>query len=174
MAILTRYVLKEHVGPFLFAFLIITFVLIIDFIPHMLEMIIGKDLSTWTVLKLLVLNLAWMLALAVPMAVLVGTLMAFGRLTADKEILAIKSLGIDLFRLMIPVIIVASLIGVGLVWFNNDVLPDANHMASNLRADIGRLRPTIELKPNVFLESIPGYIILVEDIDTRPLESEMR
>lgn len=165
MAILTRYVLKEHVGPFLFAFLIITFVLIIDFIPHMLEMIIGKDLSTWTVLKLLVLNLAWMLALAVPMAVLVGTLMAFGRLTADKEILAIKSLGIDLFRLMIPVIIVASLIGVGLVWFNNDVLPDANHMASNLRADIGRLRPTIELKPNVFLESIPGYIILVEDID---------
>ena len=101
MWILTRYILKEHLGPFIFAFLIITFVLIVDFIPHMLDLIIGKDLSTWTVIKLLVLNLAWMLALAIPMAVLVGTLMAFGRLTADKEILAIKSLGIDLIRLMI-------------------------------------------------------------------------
>ncbi len=163
--ILTRYILREHLGPFLFAFFVITFVLIIDFIPHMLELIIGKDISTWTVLKFLVLNLAWMLALAVPMAVLVGTLMAFGRMTGDKEILAIKSLGIDLFRLMIPVVIVASLIGGGLIWFNNDVLPEANHMASNLRSDIGRLRPTFQLQPGIFVEDIPGYIVLVEDID---------
>lgn len=165
MWILTRYILREHLGPFLFAFFIITFVLIIDFIPRMLELIIGKDLSTWTVVKFLVLNLAWMLALAVPMAVLVGTLMAFGRMTADKEILAIKSLGIDLFRLMIPVIIAASIIGGGLIWFNNDVLPEANHMASNLRSDIGRLRPALQIQPGVFVDDIPGYIVLVEDID---------
>ncbi len=165
MWIFSRYILKEHLGPFLFAFLIITFVLIIDFIPHMLDMIIGKDLSTWIVIKLLVLNLAWMLALAIPMAVLVGTLMAFGRLTSDKEILAIKSLGVDLIRLMIPVIVAASILGVGLVWFNNEVLPDANHSLSNLRADIGRLRPTLQLQPGVFMEEIPGYILLVEDIN---------
>lgn len=165
MLILSRYVLKEHIGPFLFGFFVITFVLIIDFIPHMLELIIGKDLSAWTVIKFLVLNLAWMLALAVPMAVLVATLMAFGRLTADKEILAIKSLGIDLIRLMIPVFVASGLIGAGLIWFNNEVLPDANHMASNLRGDIGRLRPTFQLQPGVFVENIPGYILLVEDID---------
>lgn len=167
MWILNRYIIREHIGPFLFAFFIITFVLIIDFIPHMLELIIGKDLSTWTVLKFLVLNLAWMLALAVPMAVLVATLMAFGRMTADKEILAIKSLGVDLFRLMIPVVIIAALIGAGLIWFNNDVLPDANHSASTLRSDIGRLRPTFQLQPGIFVDNIPGYIVLVEDIDHR-------
>lgn len=165
MWILTRYILREHLGPFLFAFFIITFVLIIDFIPHMLELIIGKDIAVWTVVKFLVLNLAWMLALAVPMAVLVGTLMAFGRLTADKEILAIKSLGVDLFRLMIPVVISAALIGAGLIWFNNDVLPEANHQASNLRSDLGRLRPTFQLQPGVFVENIPGYIVLVDEID---------
>src|SRR5690606_40601097 len=103
-------------------------------------------LPIWTVVKFLVLNLAWMLALAVPMAVLVATLMAFGRMTADKEILAVKSLGIDLIRLMIPVFIASGLIGAGLIWFNNEVLPDANHMASNLRGDIGRLRPTFQLQ----------------------------
>jgi lipopolysaccharide export system permease protein len=105
--ILSRYILREHLGPFLFALFVVLFVLILDFIPQMLDLIIGKNIAIWTVLKLLVLNLAWMLALAVPMAVLVCTLMAFGRLTGDKEILAIKSLGINMVRLMLPVIVAA-------------------------------------------------------------------
>lgn len=165
MWILSRYVLREHIGPFFFALFVVLFVLILDFIPQMLDFIIGKDVSAWTVFKLLVLNLAWMLALAVPMAVLVSTLMAFGRMTGDREILAIKSLGINMVRLMTPVIVAASLIGLGLVWFNNDVLPDANHAAANLRSDIGRLRPTFQLRPGVFVNDIPGYVILVGKVD---------
>jgi lipopolysaccharide export system permease protein len=163
--ILSRYILREHLGPFLFALFVVLFVLILDFIPQMLDLIIGKNIAIWTVMKLLVLNLAWMLALAVPMAVLVCTLMAFGRLTGDKEILAIKSLGINMVRLMFPVIVAASLIGVGLIWFNNNVLPDANHAAANLRSDIGRLRPTFQLRPGVFVNDIPGYVILVDHVD---------
>ncbi len=165
MWILSRYILREHIGPFLFALFVILFVLILDFIPQMLDMIIGKNIAIWTVVKLLVLNLAWMMALAVPMAVLVCTLMAFGRLTGDKEILAIKSLGINMVRLMVPVIVAASLIGAGLIWFNNSVLPDANHAAANLRSDIGRLRPTFQLRPGVFVNDIPGYVILVDRVD---------
>ncbi len=165
MRILWRYVLKEHLGPFLFAFFVVIFVLILDFIPQMLDMIIGKNIATWTVVKLVVFNLAWMLALAVPMAVLVGTLMAFGRLTGDREILAIKSLGIDMVSLMLPVIIAATMLGAGLIWFNNNVLPDANHAAANLRSDIGRLRPTFQLRPGVFVNDIPGYVILVDQVN---------
>jgi lipopolysaccharide export system permease protein len=163
--ILSRYILREHLGPFLFALFVVLFVLILDFIPQMLDLIIGKNIAIWTVLKLLVLNLAWMLALAVPMAVLVCTLMAFGRLTGDKEILAIKSLGINMVRLMFPVIVAASLVGAWLIWFNNNVLPDANHAAANLRSDIGRLRPTFQLRPGVFVNDIPGYVILVDHVD---------
>jgi lipopolysaccharide export system permease protein len=163
--ILSRYILREHLGPFLFALFVVLFVLILDFIPQMLDLIIGKNIAIWTVFKLLVLNLAWMLALAVPMAVLVCTLMAFGRLTGDKEILAIKSLGINMVRLMSPVIVAASLIGAGLIWFNNNVLPDANHAAANLRSDLGRLRPTFQLRPGVFVNDIPGYVILVDHVD---------
>ncbi|MFH2054555.1 MAG: LptF/LptG family permease [bacterium] len=163
--ILSRYILREHIGPFFFAFFIVTFVLIIDFIPQVVDLIIGKDLSAWTVLKFFVLNLAWMLALSVPMAVLVSTIMAFGRLTSDHEILAIKSSGLNMVRLMLPVIGVACLLGIGLVWFNNNVLPDANHEASNLRSDIQRLRPTFRLQSGVFIDYIPGYVILIDDVD---------
>ncbi len=163
--ILSRYILREHIGPFFFAFFIVTFVLIIDFIPQVVDLIIGKDLSTWTVIKFFVLNLAWMLALSLPMAVLVSTIMAFGRLTSDHEILAIKSSGINMVRLMLPVIVAACLLGIGLVWFNNNVLPEANHAASNMRSDIQRLRPTFRLQSGVFIDYIPGYIILIDDVD---------
>lgn len=163
--ILSRYILREHIGPFFFAFFTVTFVLIIDFIPQVIDLIIGKDLSTWTVVKFFVLNLAWMLALAVPMAVLVSTIMAFGRLTSDHEILAIKSSGINMIRLMLPVIGVACILGAGLVWFNNNVLPNANHAASNLRSDIQRLRPTFRLQSGVFIDYIPGYVILIDHVD---------
>jgi lipopolysaccharide export system permease protein len=66
---------------------------------------------------------------------------------------------------MIPVIIAASLLGVGLIWFNNDVLPEANHAASNLRGDIQRMRPTFQIRSGVFVDYIPGYIILADEVD---------
>lgn len=148
----------------------VTFVLIIDFIHQIVELIIGKDLATWTVLKFFVYNLAWMLALSVPMAVLVSTIMAFGRLTSDHEILAIKSSGINLVRLMIPVIIAATLLAGFLMWFNNEVLPEANHAVSTLRGDIQKMRPTFQLQSRVFIDYIPGYIILVDKVNHRTSE----
>jgi lipopolysaccharide export system permease protein len=172
VSILSRYILKEHIGPFLFAFFTVTFVLIIDFIPQVIDLIIGKDLSTWTVLKFFVLNLAWMLALSLPMAVLVSTIMAFGRLTSDHEILAIKSAGINMVRLMIPVIIAACGLALFLVWFNNEVLPDANHAASTLRGDIQKMRPTFQLRSGVFIDYIPGYIIQIDKIDYKTNDLE--
>ncbi|PWB68438.1 hypothetical protein C3F09_11615, partial [candidate division GN15 bacterium] len=83
MKILQRYILKEHIPPFFFAFFTITFLLIIDYVPKIIDHVIDKNLSIWVVLELIGLNLAWMLALSIPMSVLVATLMAFGRLTSD-------------------------------------------------------------------------------------------
>jgi lipopolysaccharide export system permease protein len=79
MKILTRYILREHIGPFLLAFLTITFLLIIDLVPKIIDHIIDKDLEVAVVFEIIGLNLAWMLALSIPMSVLVATLMAFGR-----------------------------------------------------------------------------------------------
>lgn len=165
MLVLSRYILKEHIWPFLFAFFVVTFVLILDFVPNVIEMAIGKHLSIWTILWVFVLNLAWMLALSVPMATLVAALMVFGRMTSDFEILAIKSSGIHLISLIRPILIASVCLAAILVWFNNEVLPDANHKARVLMGDIRVMRPTLSIKSNIFLSDIPGYVILIKHID---------
>lgn len=163
--ILARYVLREHIGPFIFAFIIITFILIIDFIPQLVDLVVGKDLSTAVILRVFFYQMGWMIALSVPMSVLVATLMAFGRLTGDFEIIAIKSSGIHIIRLIWPVILAASVLGVGLVYFNNDVLPDMNQRARLLMQDVRRMRPTLQIRSGAFMTDIPGYIILIDSVD---------
>jgi lipopolysaccharide export system permease protein len=162
---LARYVLTEHIGPFFFGLVIITFVLIIDFFPQVLELVVGRKVPIAVVGRLFVYNLAWMTALSIPMAVLVATLMAFGRLSADNEIVALKSSGIHLLRLVIPVLGASVLVAAALVWFNNAVLPESNHQARVLRGDISRKRPTLRIRENVFNGDIPGYFLLVKSRD---------
>ncbi|MBD3382782.1 MAG: LptF/LptG family permease [candidate division Zixibacteria bacterium] len=165
MRILSRYILREHIGPILFALVITLFVLIVDFIPSIVELIIGKSLDVFTVLWVFTLNLAWMLVLAVPMAVLIATLMAFGRLSSDFEILAMKTSGINVLRMIYPVLMASLILAGGLVWFNNAILPEANHKARVLMGDIRVMRPTLSIKSNIFINDIPGYFILIGDVD---------
>src|SRR4030067_1275554 len=167
MKILPLYILREHIGPFLFGLFIITFVLIMDFILEILNLIITRGLNAYTVLQMFSLNLAWMLALSIPMAVLVATLMAFGRMSADNEITALRATGVSLYKLVTPVILASIVVALGLVWFNNKVLPDANHKARLLLTQIYTKRPTLNIKENVFIDEIPGYHILIKKIDPR-------
>jgi lipopolysaccharide export system permease protein len=172
MKIISGYILREHVGPFLFGLAVITFVLIMDFILEIINMVVAKGLSVWTILLVFALNLAWMLALSVPMAVLVSTLMAFGRLSQDNEITAFKASGVSLYRLVFPPLLVSILISLGLIWFNNKILPEANHEARLLMSDIHQKRPTLSLREGIFEDQIPGYHILVKKIDQKTSEVE--
>ncbi len=172
MKILYRYILREHIGPFFFGFSVITFILIMDFVLEVLNLIIGKGISAWMILKVFILNLAWMLALSIPMAVLVSTLMAFGRLSQDNEITAMKGSGVSLYKLIASPLFASIGIALFLVWFNNSVLPQANHKARVLMSDIHHKRPTLNLKPNIFSEEIPGYHILVKKVDPRSSKIE--
>jgi lipopolysaccharide export system permease protein len=165
MKILSRYILREHTAPFIFGLVVTLFVLVIDIVPNIVELIIGKNLDALTVLWVFALNLAWMLALAVPMACMIATLMAFGRLSADFEILAMKTSGINVLRMLLPVLGMACLIAIGLIWFNNAVLPEANHKARVLMGDIRVMRPTLSIQSNIFINDIPGYFILIGDVD---------
>jgi len=165
MKILTRYILREHVGPFLFAFFTITFLLIIDLVPKIVDHVIDKDLKVAVVLEIIGLNLAWMLALSVPMSVLVATLMAFGRLTSDFEITAIKSSGVNVLRVLLPLLAVGALLMVGMIEFNDRILPDLNKRSRLLWADISAMRPTLVFRSGVFITDIPGYLVLIDKID---------
>lgn len=165
MKILSRYILREHIAPFLFAFFTITFLLLLDYVPKIVDQVIDKNLSIWVVLELLALNLAWMLALSVPMSVLVATLMAFGRLTSDFEITAIKASGINMLRIMAPLMVAAGIITFAMIQFNDKILPDLNKKARSLRADISVMRPTLVFRSGIFVTDIPGYLVQIDKID---------
>lgn len=161
---LSRYIIREHVGPFFFGFFVITLLFILNLLFRDLAKFLSKGLAFHVILEFLFLNLAWMIALAVPMAMLTASLMAFGRLSADHEITAIKASGISLYKILPPVLVVSALLALGLVWFNNHVLPDFNHRARLLATDIARKKPMINLEPGVYYKDIPDYNILVESL----------
>ena len=104
MKLLNRYIIREHIWPFFFALLVIMFILLMNFLVKYIDDIFGKGLPYITVFKLIVFNLAWMLALAVPMATLVAVLMAFGRFSADNEITIFKSSGISVYKIVRPAV----------------------------------------------------------------------
>jgi lipopolysaccharide export system permease protein len=165
MKILTRYILREHIAPFLFAFFTITFLLIIDFVPRIIDRVIDKDIDLMIVLELVGMNLAWMLALSIPMSVLVATLMAFGRLGSDFEITAIKASGINLLHILFPLMVAAAFLTLGMVQFHDKILPDLNKKARTLLGDIQSMRPTLVFQSGIFITDIPGYLVLIDRID---------
>ena len=159
---LRRYVLAELAMPFLLSFSVIIFLLIIDLVLQMLDRILGKGVPVHVVAELFFLNTAWMIALAVPMAVLVSALLAFGRLSAAGEIAGMRALGIGVHQVVLPVLLVAAMLGVGLVIFNDRVLPEFNHRARTLMMDIHRKRPAVALvdKAGVLIGDFEDYRIL--------------
>jgi len=165
---LWRYILKEHFGPFIFAMSVITLVFLLNLVFRELGRILSKGLGFSLILEFFFLNMAWIIALAVPMAVLVATLMAFGRLSGDSEITAMKAGGVSILHMILPVFIVSIFLAFFLVWFNNKVLPDFNHRTRLLASDIARKRPTVNLEPGVVMKDIPDINILVQKIKEAP------
>lgn len=163
--IVARYILKEHIGPFFFAFAVITLVLVMDFILEVMQSIITKGVGAWDVLEIFGLNLAWMLALSVPMSVLVATLMAYGRLASDSEILALKSGGWTWLKLSIPAILWGVLMAILMYLFNDRVLPESNYQARVKAAALAQKKPLLVLQPSVFNNQIPGYQIYMKEIN---------
>ena len=140
-------------------------IFLLQFLMKFADRLVGKGLSVWVITKLIVFNLAWMLVLVVPMAVLVATLMAFGMMAQNNELAVMKSAGVSLYRTMIAPLIASVGLFFFLVWFNNYVYPNANHAARLLMYDISKKKPTISLVPGVFSTEIPHYSILAREID---------
>ncbi|MBX2991849.1 MAG: LptF/LptG family permease [Bacteroidetes bacterium] len=159
---LSFYLLRAHIGPFLFSLCTLMFLFLLQFVMKFIDQLVGKGLSAWTIFELITLNLAWMLVLAVPMSVLVAVLMAFGDLSSRNEITAMKASGVSIYRMMAPVVVTAGILATLLVVFNNDVLPEANHRAKTLTMDIRRKRPTFSMVAGLFSQEIQGYSMLVK------------
>lgn len=166
MSIISRYILRAHIGPFLFGACTVMMLFLLQFLMKYIDQLVGKGLGIDIIIELIVLNLAWMVVLAVPMGVLVSTLMGFGNLSSSNEITIVKSSGGSLLRMMRPVIIAAFLVFATLFWFNDYVLPDANHRSKILLSDIQRKKPSFAVEKGQFSSQIEGYSILSRQIDS--------
>jgi len=102
-----------------------------------------------------------MVTLAGPMAVLVATLMAFGSLSSTNETTVMRSSGLSPFRLILPVLLLSGVLCYGLIYFNNQILPEANHRTRALMTDIQRTRPTFVIEAGRFTDDISGYNLLI-------------
>ncbi|MCZ2133758.1 MAG: LptF/LptG family permease [Bacteroidetes bacterium] len=158
--ILVFYLLRFQIGPFFFGTSVVMFVFILQFVLNHIDKLVGKGLDAWIIAQVVGLNLAWMMVLAVPMGVLFMTLMSFGGMSAAQEITIMRASGMSLLRMMRPAIIAGLLLTCGVYWFNDEVLPDANHRAKTLMQDIQRKKPTFAIEGGQFASQIEGYTIL--------------
>ena len=139
------------------------FLLLMQFLIRWLPEITGKGIPVAVIIELIAYNLAYMVVLAVPMSVLLATLMAFGDLAESKYYTVIKSTGISFGQIVWPTLIVSAIVAGGMLYFNNVMLPEANHRARLLWSDIRGKRPGFELQPGVFYDGVENYSMLVRD-----------
>jgi len=170
MRLLPRYIARELVMPFIFALGIIVFILFINFFLRAVDRFLGKGLDLFTILEYLFLNLAWIVALAVPMAVLIATLMAFGRLSEDNEINALRASGISFLTILRPALFFGTGVCLLLIFFNTKILPEMNFHARLLAGDIRKMRPGLDIEPGHFIDNIPDYSMIIREKDGNLME----
>ena len=165
MNTLNKYLLKQSFIPFVLSVAVITTVLFLQFLIRAVDRFLGKGLDAITIFEYLYLNLAWIIALSVPMSLLISSVMTFGRMAQQNEITALKSAGVNLYNIIKPAIWFGSLVAIGLCLFNNFILPEMNYNARLLAKDIYKKKPELSIEPGYFVDMIPQYTMIVKEMD---------
>lgn len=164
--LLARYILRSHIGPFIFGTCTIMALFLLQYVMNWLDKLAGKNLDAFTIIQFMVLNLSWILVLAVPIGVLFSTLMAFGAMSAAYEVTIMKASGMGLIKMMVPVLICGCLLWGFTFWYTDSVLPDTNLRLSTMMRDITRTKPTFSVDAGQFTTHVEGYTILARKVDS--------
>jgi LPS export ABC transporter permease LptG/LPS export ABC transporter permease LptF len=164
MRILDRYVIREVILPFLIALVVFTFVLIIPFIIEQAEQFIAKGVDWPTVLRIMATLLPATLGLTIPMALLLGLLVAFGRFSTDREIVVLMACGVSPYRLLRPVLLLAVLAWGATSWIMLEAIPDANQTYREITFRIITDRAEGQVRPREFFEQFPDTVLFVREI----------
>ncbi len=176
MTILTRYIIRSHLGPFLFTFSLLTGLLFVNAIAQRLDDLAGKGLPREIIFEALFLSLPHTIALTLPMAVLPAVLYTFSELAANSEIVAMSGGGVRPRKLFLPAMFLGVVLTGVTFFFNDRVLPEANHRLKNLQISIRHKSPTFQLRERV-VNVIKGegglgpYYLRADIID--PVSSEL-
>jgi len=152
--------------PFIYSVAVIFMIFFMQLTAQILPRVLYRGVSFEIVAELLVLNMASIISLALPMALLISSLMVFGKLSSDNEYTAMKSSGMSLFDMLPPVISFSAVVAVLLMFFNANIMPNVNHHAARLMSDIMRKKPAALIEPGVLIRDFPGYAIRVDSVLT--------
>ncbi len=158
--ILSRYILRQHIPPLLYALAALTFAMLVNQVAKQFGNFVGKGLPWGVIFEVFALSIPFIVAMTLPMAVLVGVLYTFSHLAADNEVTAMKASGISVGRILAPVLGGATLIGAIAFLWNDQILPRSNHTLRTLLVDIQRKKPTFQLKEQVINEVVAGQFFL--------------
>lgn len=149
MGIITKYLIRAHTGPLLFSFSALTGLLFLNTVAQRMESLVGKGLPWQVIGEFLLLSLPHTVALTLPMAILVSVLYTFSELTTANEITAMSAGGIRPVRMLVPLLGLGAVLAGVMLFFNDQLLPSANHRLKDLMIDIAQTSPTLELREGV-------------------------
>lgn len=159
------FIIKTYLGPFVMTFFITLFIFEMQFLWNYLEDMVGKGLEAKILVELFAFASANLVTMALPLAILLSSIMTFGNLGENYELVAMKSSGISLGRIMRPLIIFNLIISGLAFYHSNYVMPVANLNFKTLLYDVMHQRPALEFKPGVFYKGIDGYVIRIKEKD---------
>ena len=162
--------IRSFAGPFIITLLVSMFILILQFFWVYIDDLMGKGLSVWIILELLFYISASLIPLALPLAILLSSLMTFGNLAEKSELTALKSNGFSLLRIMRPLTVIIVFLSIFTFYFSNYIIPLSNLKWHSLIYDIQNTKLTQLIKPGVYTSDIEGYSIKVNKDDQGKLK----
>jgi lipopolysaccharide export system permease protein len=163
--IVHRYVLREILVPFALGLSVFTFVLLIARLLKLIELVVNRGLPVTSVMALFAYILPAFLEVTVPMAMLLAILIALGRLSADSEMIALRSSGLSLYQLVPPIAVFVGLATLATAALSIHARPWGNRSLKTALYDIASTRASAGLRPQVFNDEFPGLAIYAERID---------
>ena len=157
------YLLKSYLSPFIATFFIALFVLLMQFIWKYIDDLVGKGLEWTVIMQLLFFASATFVPLALPLAVLLSSLMTMGNLGERYELAAMKAAGISLGKVMMPLVYSSILICIAAFYFSNNILPVANLKMSSLLYDVREQKPALNIKEGIYYKGIEDFVIKVNN-----------
>lgn len=163
--LLDRYIIREVLGPFFVGMVGFVVILITDILFTLTDMIINKGVPASAVIKLLVFKLPAMLVLTFPVSTLFGTAMALGRLSEDSEIIAMRTSGISLFRIALPILVLSLFISMAAFSNSEFLVPWCNQVSENIIRQVIMKQPVTQVRENVFFKDKGNRYFYVKRVD---------
>jgi len=171
MKILRDYFLKEFVGPLILGLIVLNLVFTLGYLVQIANLVINKGVDPYIVGKLFLLRIPALLIYTLPISALVAILMAVGRLSSDNEIITIKASGINLFRLITPLLTLGIILSMVMVIFNDRIIPWAHFATRKTLLEVGLKNPAAALEPGVFITSFERYVLFIYSIEDNKMSN---